>query len=289
MLVQRGYVWSSKALGPCDSNYTVMWLDTGAVYCNIFCLDEANLVTSKEDFEQADANQAVSAILSSRQCTAMWHKKWETPLDLSVHEDSAEKVFKESYVKALITKSKRQKLDSECCICDFIADTECQLSLHIKQIHPQERLYRCTKCSKAFNTYNDRDSHYYVVHRTKSVLCNLCDYTTANEYKIAKHIMIHSSSKLSCDRCDVELNSCKALREHTKRHLDDAWYNCNQCSKTFMSQVSLHQHVCGKHGAGFNCCKCSQRLDSLSQRSCHEKQCKSWAMPLVSQTIFCLS
>ena len=90
-----------------------MWLDTGAVYCNI-CLDEADLVTSEEDFEQADADQAVSVTLSLRQCTAMRHKKQETLLDLSVHEDSLEKVLKESYVKTLITKSKRWKLDSEC-------------------------------------------------------------------------------------------------------------------------------------------------------------------------------
>ncbi len=40
------------------------------MYCNIR-LDEADLVTSEEDFEQADADQAVRATLSSRQHTAM--------------------------------------------------------------------------------------------------------------------------------------------------------------------------------------------------------------------------
>ena len=70
----------------------------------------------------------------------------------------------------------------------------------MKQMHAQERLYRCPECSKAYNTHNDRDTHYCVVHRTKSVQCKLCDYTMANEYKMAKHAMIHSLSKLSCDR-----------------------------------------------------------------------------------------
>ncbi len=145
----------------------------------------------------------------------------------------------------------------------------------MKQRHAQERPYRCPECSRAYNTHNDRDTHYHAVHRIKSLQCKFCKYTTANEYKMAKHAMIHSSSKLSYDRCNMELNLHEALQEHTKRHLDDAWYDCNQCSKTFMSQVSLCQHICGKHGAGFNCCKCSQRFDSLLQRSHHEGQCKS--------------
>ncbi len=62
-LVQRGHVWSSRASGPCDNDYTIMWLDTGAVYCNIH-LDEADLVTSEEDFEQASAGQAVGILLT---------------------------------------------------------------------------------------------------------------------------------------------------------------------------------------------------------------------------------
>ena len=74
-------MWSLRALGPCDNNYTVMWLDTGVVYYNIY-LDEADLVTSEEDFEQADTDQVASIAPSSRQCTATYHKRRETPLDL---------------------------------------------------------------------------------------------------------------------------------------------------------------------------------------------------------------
>ncbi len=56
-----------------------------------------------------------------------------------------------------------------------------------------------------------------------------------------KHATVHQSRTFECDRCDVALNSKEALREHTKQHLDDAWYQCMQCDKSFMSEVSLRQ------------------------------------------------
>ena len=148
------------------------------------------------------------------------------------------------------------------------------LSAHMKTLHPEDRLYCYSECRKAFNTHNNLNTHVTSVHREKAFKCNLCPYTAVNEYKIAKHSTVHSSEKYGCTRCDVELNSCKALREHMKLHIDNLWYQCNQCMKAFMSEVSLKQHVQGKHSEGYHCRKCLQHHDSLVQRSWHEKQCQ---------------
>ncbi len=145
------------------------------------------------------------------------------------------------------------------------------LSVHMKTLHPEDRPYCCSECRKAFNTHNDLNMHVLSVHKEKAFKCKLCLYIAVNKYKIAKHSTVHLSEKYGCTCCDVELNSCEALREHTKWHIDDSWYQCNQYMKAFMSEVSLKQHVQEKHGEGYHCRKCSQHHDSLVQRSQHEK------------------
>ncbi len=188
-----------------------------------------------------------------------------------MHEDLPEKTVCDSYSHGEWKKGTRRKPDSICKICKAECGMEHQLSAHMKSLHPEERPYRCSECRKAFNTHNDLNTHILSVHKEKTFQCKLCPYMAANEYKMAKHLTVHSSEKYGCTHCDVELNSQEVLREHTKRHIDDSWYQCNQCTKAFMSEVSLRQHVQGKHGEGYHCRKCSQWYDSLVLRSRHEK------------------
>ena len=114
-------------------------------------------------------------------------------------------------------------------------------SMHMKASHLYECLYHYTHCDKAYNTHNDQDTHVQAVHQEKSLKCKLCPYTAEKEYKMVKHATVHQGRKFECDRYDVALNSKEALREHTKHYLDDVWYQCMQCDKSFMSEVSLRQ------------------------------------------------
>ncbi len=180
------------------------------------------------------------------------------------------------YTKPSITwRCRWVECDSDYQVCDFEAETERYLSVHMKSRHLNDWPYWCGSCDKAFNTHNDRDTHDHSVHQEKQLKCKLCPYKASNEYKIAKHTVMHSSWKFKCSCCDVQVNSQEALQEHTKRHLDDSLYQCPQCDKTFTSEVLRTQHICGKHGAGYRCHKCSERLESLQQWSHYEKQCQS--------------
>ncbi len=140
----------------------------------------------------------------------------ETPVDLSIHEDSPEKTFRGTFVKSSTTHSAHHELELFCQVCDFMATTEQQLSVHMKASHPHEHPYCCTHCDKAYNTHNDQDTHVEAVHHTKALKYKLCPYTTEKEYKMIKHTTVHQSRKFECERCDVALNSKEALREHMK-------------------------------------------------------------------------
>ena len=96
MFIQQGQVWSIREHAPDMTDYAVMWLEAGAVFCNVYTSDsegESQLQAVPQNIEQP----------LSCQCTATRHKFWETPLDLSVHEDSPEKVVRDMYIKPSIT------------------------------------------------------------------------------------------------------------------------------------------------------------------------------------------
>ncbi len=143
--MQKDSVWSSHAGGPEDEDYVVMLLADSAVFYNI-CVDSSDT----EAFEtQAPKRQRTS---TSKKCC-------KTPVDLSVHKDSPEKTFKGTFVKSSIMHSAHCELEPFCHVCNFVATTECQLSVHMKASHPHECLYCCTHCDRAYNTHNDWDTH----------------------------------------------------------------------------------------------------------------------------------
>ena len=163
--------------GPDDEDYVIMLLADGAVFCNI-CVDSSDI----EAFE----TQA-----PKRWRTSTHEKYCETPVDLSIHEDSIEKTFKETFVKSSIMHIAHCKLEPFCCVCKFVATTECQLSVHMKTSHPHVHPYCCTHCDRVYNTHNDWDTHVRAVHWEKALKCKLCPYTAEKEYKMVKHATVH--------------------------------------------------------------------------------------------------
>ncbi len=101
-------MWSIREHAPNVNDYAVMWLEAGAVFCNVYT---SNL---EEDSQLQMAPQNIEPPLSC-QHTAMRNKLCKTPLDLSIHEDSPEKVVRDMYIKPSITqKHRRADCDSDC-------------------------------------------------------------------------------------------------------------------------------------------------------------------------------
>ena len=130
-------MWSTREHAPNVNDYAMMWLETGVVFCNVYTSD------SEEDSQLQMVPQNIEPPLSC-QCTATRNKLHETPLDLSIHEDSPEKVVHDMYIKPSITrKYRRADHDSDCQLCDFEAETERNLAVHMKSYHPNDWPYHC--------------------------------------------------------------------------------------------------------------------------------------------------
>ena len=58
-LVQKDSVWSSRADGPNDEDFVIMWLVDGAVFCNI-CLDSSE--AEADAFEEPPLRRRCTSI-----------------------------------------------------------------------------------------------------------------------------------------------------------------------------------------------------------------------------------
>ena len=67
--------------------------------------------------------------------------------------------------------------------------------------------------------------------RDKSIKCNQCDFASAREDNMKKHLKTHISvDKLNkCNQCDYASYNAGYLRKHFEIHSEEKTYNCNQC------------------------------------------------------------
>ena len=165
----------------------------------------------------------------------------------------------------------------ECLECDFIARSVQGLYHHMKSVHPQACPYQCNVCGQWFRTSHDHCVHENSVHTQKVLTCDLCNFSTYNQFCLTNHQHTHSNYKLQCEHCNVSLSLTSALKEHTARHFDSHTYPCEACDKTFASALSRKIHVVGKHGVGFVCPLCQKWLDSTFQLVKYKQQCRKGA------------
>ena len=155
-------------------------------------------------------------------------------------------------------KSIRKAHDVECLKCDFVARSVQGLYHHMKSVHPQACPYQCNVCGQWFRTSHDHCVHENSVHTQKVLTCDLCNFSTYNQFCLTNHQHTHSNYKLQCEHCNVSLSLTSALKEHTARHFDSHTYPCEACDKTFASALLRKIHMVGKHGSAFICPLCQK-------------------------------
>ncbi len=79
-------------------------------------------------------------------------------------------------------KSIRKAYDVECLECDFVARSVQGLYCHMKSVHPQVCPYQCNICSQWFGTSHDHCVHENSVHTQKVLTCDLCNFSTYNQF-----------------------------------------------------------------------------------------------------------
>lgn len=137
--------------------------------------------------------------------------------------------------------------------------------MHHKVLHhlPDDKQYRCVRCSRPFDTQTDLIDHItkdepppalndslpplqYLpsLHAPPKPIyeCDICGGTFMSKVRLEKHLDNHVSVKLDCDTCGRHFKTIDVLRRHMYSHASHKAFQCNHCDKAYMHMSSLQEH-----------------------------------------------
>ena len=160
------------------------------------------------------------------------------------------------------------------CDCDIKWENEKRKKVHIYKAH--RGLFHCDICNKSFQYEEGLKDHRENKHKDRAIfMCDACDFTTENKYKLTSHITYnHDENIRVCDICCKKLKGNRQLNLHKKsshkdktpcphcgkiikkmqRHIKTAHvedsekkYKCTHCKKGFIDNNKLESHVRSIH------------------------------------------
>ncbi|XP_033231853.1 zinc finger protein 493-like [Belonocnema kinseyi] len=172
-----------------------------------------------------------------------------------------------SLTKCKLRSAKKQEIQGlkhqtkyKCEQCERFYTQEESLTLHKKFECSVAPLFKCELCEKLFKQKAYLNLHVDLVH-TKTYLQTLrtrhnCDKCPRNYRFISglnqhKHLE-HASAKsqFNCEFCEYKSNRKVLLLTHIASHHSQALksrYNCDKCSRTFVTLYGLNQHKHSEH------------------------------------------
>lgn len=143
-------------------------------------------------------------------------------------------------VENLARKGNEGKLARDphiCCFCQKSYSTRRVLKIHLEKIHCRKNKMDCDHCPKFFFTRNDILKHIKV-HKTKVLVCGVCDYKTANKRRLESHKRTHAV-KTECPVCKKHF---ALLENHIQSvHNEENIQKCETCHEIFETRENLRR------------------------------------------------
>ncbi|XP_060659873.1 zinc finger protein 431-like [Drosophila nasuta] len=131
-----------------------------------------------------------------------------------------------------------------CDICKrrFAASTE--LRDHLLR-HAGIKRFVCAYCGVGKTTKQELDNHILTHTREKNFKCDQCEYATHIKQSLTKHIrVVHMKiRKHACKHCEKTFGTAYARRMHERLHTGDSCYECTICSRMFLFEKNLTNHL----------------------------------------------
>ena len=89
--------------------------------------------------------------------------------------------------------------------------------------------------------------------KEKAVNCNLCDLNLDSKKSMKMHIKRNHPRKVKCDECSKTFESNVDLEIHMNLHRKPKMFKCDICEKTFHLKWRLTKHISG-HGTKMKFC-----------------------------------
>ena len=157
--------------------------------------------------------------------------------------------------------------------CQEFRPTQGELNSHLQKIH--KATFPCSKCEKKYETANGLNKHFKK-HFKFTNICRVCNKGFQFLKQMKTHKGIHREDnvgKYPCltRDCKKVLLSKQGLEAHQKIH-EEKEYICNDCQKSFSSDLHLKQHISGKHGEG-SLSFCGQHFQWPDSKYRHQRIC----------------
>ena len=132
-------------------------------------------------------------------------------------------------------------------------------------------VYDCNICDKDFNDQKLK-SHYihghYQVH-TIAFCTNCGDLVRQNN--LGDHKQKCSEVKVKCELCDFVSHWRKCLKQHMILVHSAERETCQECGRTFPSQIRLDNHMQSKHYFSYVCKTCGKSFATRQGRNKHTR------------------
>ncbi|TRY88476.1 hypothetical protein DNTS_005157 [Danionella cerebrum] len=162
-----------------------------------------------------------------------------------------------------------------CDICQQTFASRCNLKLHQRHVHSDQRLFPCDICGKSFKRKKDVTRHRRHVHEggTDRFICMLCGKSLSSKTALMLHGRTHTGLKpYKCDFCGSSFSQASALKTHKRTHSGEKPFVCDLCDAKFSQNHMLVYHRrCHTGEKPFMCENCGKSFASKEYLKHHSR------------------
>ena len=155
------------------------------------------------------------------------------------------RLLKHSNNSEIVRKAKQisvdKSLNRQCLLCDQMC-TSRNIKKHIKTMHPEQPWQAiCLVCDKIFPSMSHLNRHIKNIHYDdRCFKCTICGFRAKRNEHLQGHMKVHDGDKdFRCDNCEFITTRRRDLKKHKCIPKN---YCCEVCGKRSASQDALRKH-----------------------------------------------